>query len=445
MEQMRRDYFKSNFIILLILAAFFCSDATEETNPVYSPVYMSYDELRTSYSYDPPQEVSQAGKIYLYTNYMFVNEIYKGIHVIDLTNPASPQNIGFIKIPGSVDIAVKDNILYADSYVDLVAINITDPASPVEISRIPDLFPYPYDYADYLAEPIIVDYPNAVFDPVDINLGVVIDWIHTGDQIIDQVVNSCLGSGSDNDAYYIEAGTVTLDSSSSGGTTGTGGSLARFIIVQTNYLYALNSTDLNIVDITNAASPVFSKTVNIGYNLGSIFVDGNNLFISSSPDIYIYDIVDALNPAFISSYSHDAGCSPVIASGNFMFATTNTANCGNTYNAIQVINISNLNSPVIETSVHSNLTSPYGLGLDQTNNILAVCDGTAGINLYSTSLLPSLTLTSEIPSQNSDTYKDIIISGSNAYVVGQSGLYIYDTTSIASGTMTFLGSVPIVP
>ncbi len=38
-------------------------------------------------------------------------------------------------------MAVRGNILFADSYVDLVAIDITDIDNPVEISRIENIFP----------------------------------------------------------------------------------------------------------------------------------------------------------------------------------------------------------------------------------------------------------------------------------------------------------------
>ena len=64
------------------------------------------------------------GKIYFKEGYIFINEELKGIHVIDNRNPENPQNIGFIEIPGNVDIAIKNNTLYADSYIDLGAIDI---------------------------------------------------------------------------------------------------------------------------------------------------------------------------------------------------------------------------------------------------------------------------------------------------------------------------------
>ena len=75
---------------------------------------ISVTELRSSLKTLPAQELENPGKIYVKDNYLFINEVKKGIHVIDNTNPASPKAISFIQILGNIDIAVKDNILYAD-------------------------------------------------------------------------------------------------------------------------------------------------------------------------------------------------------------------------------------------------------------------------------------------------------------------------------------------
>ena len=88
------------------------------------------------------------GKIYFKDQYMYINEYQKGIHVVDLSDPANPALKAFIKIPGNVDMAIKDNMLYADSYIDLVLIDISNPEQPNEVKRIEEMFEYvipPYD------------------------------------------------------------------------------------------------------------------------------------------------------------------------------------------------------------------------------------------------------------------------------------------------------------
>jgi len=111
----------------------------------YEPIYLSYSDLRKPVAAAAPEALSQSGKIYVYGNLILFNELNRGIHVIDNANPAAPINLLFLPVPGNIDIAVKDNILYADSYIDLVAIDISDPGNSHEVNRVESVFPYdPY-------------------------------------------------------------------------------------------------------------------------------------------------------------------------------------------------------------------------------------------------------------------------------------------------------------
>src|SRR6188508_596804 len=75
---------------------------------MYKPVYMGWDEFRNSVETQPAHAIQNPGKIYYYNNFIFLNEVNKGIHIINNSNPASPVNTGFINIPGNIDMAVKN-------------------------------------------------------------------------------------------------------------------------------------------------------------------------------------------------------------------------------------------------------------------------------------------------------------------------------------------------
>ncbi|MFW6328224.1 MAG: hypothetical protein ACOC2F_07945, partial [Bacteroidota bacterium] len=151
-----REYAEANKNIFNILSMLFfivaftsCEDKIYDEYRMNVPLYMSYNELRTVIGTETPREINQPGKIYIKDNYLFVNEYMKGIHIIDNTNPASPQKVSFVEIPGNVDMAVKDNFLYADSYIDLIVIDLSDMNNITEISRVDSIFPYiipEYDY-----------------------------------------------------------------------------------------------------------------------------------------------------------------------------------------------------------------------------------------------------------------------------------------------------------
>jgi hypothetical protein len=107
----------------------------------YTPVLMERADLAHSVSYQPgSRALVNPGKIYLQQPYIFINERYKGVHVINNTDPSHPVNEGFILAPGCIDMAVKGNIMYLDNAVDLVAFDLK---ARVVTKRIPDVFPEP--------------------------------------------------------------------------------------------------------------------------------------------------------------------------------------------------------------------------------------------------------------------------------------------------------------
>jgi hypothetical protein len=90
------------------------------------------------------------GKIYLKGQYIYIVEKYKGVHIIDNYNRTNPVNKQFIKIPGCIDVAIKNYTLFADNAVDLVAIDITDIENVKVTSRtkeaFPEIIPPDFDY-----------------------------------------------------------------------------------------------------------------------------------------------------------------------------------------------------------------------------------------------------------------------------------------------------------
>jgi len=116
----------------------------------------------------PARALENAGKIFVYGNYLFVNERYKGVHIINNADPRNPVNVAFINIPGNIDIAVKGTVLYADNYDDLVALDIRNPLNVSVLSRVEDAIPSS-----------VRDFPletGVYFECVDPSKGVVVGW-----------------------------------------------------------------------------------------------------------------------------------------------------------------------------------------------------------------------------------------------------------------------------
>lgn len=105
----------------------------------YEPTYMSYAELRNSFKVEAPRAAGEFGKILILGKRLIVSEPNVGVHIFDNSNPAQPKAEYFLNLPGNVDLAAKDNVLYADSFVDLVAIQLGD-APPKLLKRVEDVF-----------------------------------------------------------------------------------------------------------------------------------------------------------------------------------------------------------------------------------------------------------------------------------------------------------------
>lgn len=159
-----------NFFCLIgLLAIWGCEIDTDRDLQVrgYRPIYAE-SEAASAVSFTTAQPLKQPGKIYAFGQWVFVNELGKGIHIIDNSDPRNPQKVSFLSIPGNVDMAVKDGFLYADNYTDLVVINIANPRNPSLVKRLPNALP-----PDSQMYP---PYTDIYFECVDVAKGVVVGW-----------------------------------------------------------------------------------------------------------------------------------------------------------------------------------------------------------------------------------------------------------------------------
>jgi len=131
-------------IILFVLLTWSCSDNDSVEFPegkveAYAPVYIDESEIH-NIELREARQLNNPGKIYVYGDYLLVNERYEGIHVIDNSNPAQPVILYFISIPGNIDMSIKQDVIYADNFADLVLIKINDEGVS-DIKREVNIFP----------------------------------------------------------------------------------------------------------------------------------------------------------------------------------------------------------------------------------------------------------------------------------------------------------------
>lgn len=136
------------FVLLVV------STASDSTYFYYSPIFMERVDLETSIQlYDSPKPISKPGKLCLYRNWVLLVETYKGVHLIDNSDPINPVSKGFLTVPGCMEVAVRNDVFYVNNAVDLVGVNVDFTAmTAVELSRQTDVLPILTNPEGYVSE-----------------------------------------------------------------------------------------------------------------------------------------------------------------------------------------------------------------------------------------------------------------------------------------------------
>lgn len=370
---------------------------------VARPLIMSKAEFANSVDIIAPRPIDESGKIYTYKDYIFVNDKYQGLHVIDNRNPSQPVKIAFINIPGNVDISVKNDYLFADSLMDLVVIDISDINNIEVVNRLENVLYnnvfWPFE-AD-IVEGSSYDYENEIL----------VGWETTTERRLISEVEGGNGGG----IFFDD---LALAENASGD-TGQGGSLARFKIVE-DYLYAVDSHYINVFNISDLENPQDLEDVYAGFDIETIFNQGNYLFLGSMRGMYIYDITAPATPTLVSEFEHGTACDPVVVDGDYAYVTLRGGNwCGATESGLFIVDISNIESP--ELVVSYPMDGPYGLGIKDEK--LFVCDGDSGLKVYDKTDINDL---KELNHFEDIVTFDVIPLENNLIMVGDGVLYQYE-------------------
>ena len=383
-----------------------CKDEVLRTRTFHTivPVYLSVKALRAeTNAVQSPQPLSAPGKIYIFGDYLFITEANKGIHVVDNSKPASPRFISFINIVGNVDLAVNSNILYADNYVDLLAFDISDPRNITQVKRVENVFDN--HYIDQ-AKGIILGYKDTVITAID-----------RGDPGPTFYEN-----------YY---GLSPIAASTRGGNTyGTGGSTARFTLMNNN-LYTVSHHQLKLFNVSQPNNPRYTSTVNLGSGIETIFPYDNKLFIGSTTGMHIYDATDPSAPVKLSVYRHLTSCDPVVVKDQYAYVTLRSDNfCQQGINVLQVINIENPTNPVLVSSFP--MQKPYGLAISGSS--LFICEGTYGLKAFNSTDV--LTIGQKKLAELNNIHASDVIAGPRSLIVtGEKGIYQYNYSQPSNLTL----------
>ena len=408
---------KLNFLLLGLGLSFTlilqtgCFDDTctgTQTWIQYNPVYLSDAQLHADISAEDAKDLRNPGKIYFYNNYILINEFREGIHIINNEDPSNPVNEKFISIPGNVDMAMRNGVLYANRYFDLLEISLNDINNPVVLKEIQDITSPDYSWEDQNGNKFA--------------------YYEVSNQVLEI---DCSEVGDFDNVFFRNDVLFTLESDFNGGpanttqgssSNGIGGSMARFTLYD-HYLYVIDDADMHVIDVEFAGNMVELNEINIGWNIETIFPFEDNLFIGSTSGMYIYSNEDPTNPTQLSVFEHANACDPVVVEGRTAYVTLRNGNtCQNFTNQLDVIDISDLKNPTLIKSY--DMLHPHGLAVK--NSKVFLCEGEHGLKVLNAENPKNVKELSFIKGLQS--YDVIALSEDHLLLIGADGFYQYDSS-----------------
>ena len=408
---------------LLLMAGLFvlpgCKDYVNDyiTYTVNEPVFMPVSEFRSAVDVIPqPQPIEKQGKIVFYDGYLYISQPEKGIHVIDNRNPSNPRNIAFIELIGNADMHVRNGVLYADSYIDLVWFDISDPSKPVYKGRKEEVFPEAFPPTE---NGYSIDYAKSM----DRSNGIVVGWKTVERKELVQTSKSYWWSWNGVSEKMMYSSDASF--SGSGGGVGVAGSMSRFAIYKDN-LYTVMNNHLGIFDLSDETPEKAGQDTYVGFDVETIFSYKNCMFMGTPTGMIIYSLEDPLKPERQSMITHVFGCDPVVVENDIAYVTIRSGTfCGQTANELIVVDVSNPKQP--KHIVTYNMENPKGLGID--DGTLFVCDD--GLRVFNAED-PSTIMhkDNKLAHFREIDGLDVIPFDNVLMMIAEDGIYQYDYTDV---------------
>jgi hypothetical protein len=400
-------------LLIFLLSACLKNQLTHHYT-IYIPHYSTKQEVRDQIALNPSRNMERPGSFAIYQQYLLINEAEKGIHVIQFKGNPYPTNIGFIPIPGNQGMAVRNDILYADCYTDLYAIDIHDIQNPVFLNAQENIFTNrmnPYGLPD--------------------NGQVLVSFTKKDTSRYDENMFGGL--------FLSEPKFMTFDSQfMPGNSGGTGGnslssSMARFTLVN-QYLYAVDRSDLYTFELNDQATPSMKNKQRVEWNIETIYPFQDQLFIGGQTGMYIFSLNNPASPVKQGQFNHARVCDPVIAETNFAYVTLRSGTpCQGFTNQLDIVDISNSQQPKLLKSYP--LFNPHGLSKE--GNLLFICDGDEGLKIYDASDRLNLKLLTHEPMSAA---LDVVAMNQQLIVMCQREIRFY--TYHESGALNLVASIP---
>jgi hypothetical protein len=311
--------------------------------------------------------------IYLYDSLLVIADSSTGIHIYSVKNEQSPVFKQRIPLGGNTGVAMRGNVLYANSFGRILALRLTSGST--------------YEIASVIKE-----------DP---------SWPMYNDEYT--------GWGCQNNPVPMAPGT----------SSGQGGSYAIFAVIDT-FLYYINNSSIVTMSISNPDNPVKLNETFVDWTIETLFPTQRYLYVGSYSGMYIFDRSNPAQPVQTGTTTHIRAYDPVVVSDTMAYVTLRT-NWYSWYPQDELVMVNVSNPAQADSLAAIPLLTPYGLAVSDT--LLYVAQGTNGYCLLD---VKDPMAVRTLRSWQTPYARDFIWLGTRLYLMGLNDVRIYDASDPAA-------------
>ncbi len=311
--------------------------------------------------------------IYLYDTLMLASDINSGLKIYSVNDPSNPEHLTTIRLDGNSGSAMKENLIFANSWDGIYAFKLNSDLSYDTLSVIKKTY---YECGEIDYEPM---YHSSGF----------------------------FGCGSED---YVTGSGVDVSNN------GTGGSYALFAIRDT-LLYYLDDYEVVTMSIADEDTLKELHRTYVDWQAETLFPSDKFLYLGGASGMYILSLENPAAPSMIGSMQHFTAYDPVVVKDSTAFVTLRS----NNRNVLLTVDVKD---PVNPTLIKEyNATTPYGLTV--RDSLLYVSNGYNGFTLYNVSDPKNVEI---LKTWDQTITKDFIWYDDILYSMGFNSFSIYNVT-----------------
>ena len=344
-----------------------CSSDIGTTEVTYNKaiaIYADIDEIRNTPLLENARTLINPGKVYVSDEILLIGEEGEGIHVFDNSDPGAPDVISFLNIPGNKEFFVFQGKIYAESYYDMLRIDISNVNQPLLTGRIQNYFDsrLPTDGGE-----VVIGFKyEIVTEEISDDSHDVWASIYNYNEVLFDLNRAVIPHSA-------------VPASFAGSSNNAIGSVNR-IAVKKNHVYAVNNEKISVM---NDDQFTLISSAPIANGMETIYPHKDHLFIGGANSVEILDISNPSEPKFAGSFWHPTSCDPVYPTDDVAFVTLRTGDndCPGDVNSLVSLDISDVS--MTSTIQEIEMESPFGLTL--IDDKLYVGEGPHGLKIFDAS------------------------------------------------------------